>query len=136
MTAARQLNDGMGSYVAEKVINLMNKKGILIKGANILILGFSFKENCPDIRNTKVIDIYHTFSEYGTFIDIIDPIAEKNSSILILKEIPVNKKYDAIILAVPHEEFLKINVKNLRKELCVVADIKGVWEKTDVDFRL
>jgi len=136
MTAARQLNDGMGSYVAEKVINLMNKKGILIKGANILILGFSFKENCPDIRNTKVIDIYHTFSEYGTFIDIVDPIAEKNSSILILKEIPMNKKYDAIILAVPHENFLKINIAPLRKKLCVVADIKGVWEKTDVDFRL
>jgi len=114
----------------------MNKKGILIKGANILILGFSFKENCPDIRNTKVIDIYHTFSEYGTFIDIVDPIAEKNSSILILKEIPVNKKYDAIILAVPHEDFLKINIEPLRKKLCVVADIKGVWEKKEVDFRL
>ncbi len=136
MTAARQLNDGMGSYVAEKVINLMNKKGILIKGANILILGFSFKENCPDIRNTKVIDIYHTFSEYGTFIDIVDPIAEKNTAIKILDEIPNEKKYDAIILAVPHENFLKINIAPLRKKLCVVADIKGVWEKTEVDFRL
>lgn len=136
MTAARQLNDGMGSYVAEKVINLMNKKGILIKGANILILGFSFKENCPDIRNTKVIDIYHTFSEYGTFIDIIDPIAEKNTAIKILDEIPNEKKYDAIILAVPHENFLKINIAPLRKKLCVVADIKGVLEKDEVDFRL
>lgn len=136
MTAARQLNDGMGSYVAENVITKMNKKGILIKGADILILGFSFKENCPDIRNTKVIDIYHTLYEYDTFIDVVDPIAEKDCSIRILNEIPNDKKYDAIILAVPHKEFLSINVENLRKELCVVADVKGVWEKEEVDFRL
>jgi UDP-N-acetyl-D-galactosamine dehydrogenase len=76
MMSARRLNDGMGDYVANQVIKIMNKKGILVKDAKILILGFSFKENCPDTRNTKVADIYHTFLEYTSSITVFDPWAD------------------------------------------------------------
>lgn len=73
MSAARRLNDGMGDYVANQIIKLMNKKGVLVKDSKILILGFTFKENCPDVRNTKIVDIYHTLQEYTRNITVYDP---------------------------------------------------------------
>ena len=141
MYDARKLNDGMGDYVANQVVKCMNKKGVLVKDAEILILGFTFKENCPDIRNTKVADIFHTLTEYTSNITVCDPYADENKvksiyGISLNKEIP-SAKYDAIVLAVAHDEFKNISVSNLKKNpSSVVYDVKGVWEKEDVDGRL
>ena len=140
MSNARRLNDGMGDYVANQTIKLMNKKGVLVKNAKILILGITFKENCPDIRNTKVVDIYHTLKEYTPNITIYDPWANQNSvkhdyQIDITNEQPTDK-YDAIILAVAHQKFMTIDIKDLLKEHGVVYDVKGVLPRALVDGRL
>lgn len=141
MYDARKLNDGMGDYVANQVIKCMNKKGVLVKDASILILGFTFKENCPDIRNTKVADIYHTLTEYTSNIIVCDPHADADKvkseyGISLVKEIPADR-FDAVVLAVSHDEFRSINVSNLKKNLCsVVYDVKGIWEREQVDGRL
>lgn len=140
MFAARRLNDGMGDYVANQVIKCMNKKGILIKDANILVLGITFKENCPDIRNTKIVDIYHTLREYTSNIDIYDPWAniEKVKSeygIDIMGNLP-KKKYEAIILAVAHEQFKDIDFFDLKKDLGVIYDVKGILPRNIIDGRL
>lgn len=140
MFAARRLNDGMGDYVANQVIKCMNKKGILIKDANILVLGITFKENCPDIRNTKIVDIYHTLREYTSNIDIYDPWAnvEKVKSeygIDIMSNLP-KKKYEAIILAVAHEQFKDIDFFDLKKDLGVIYDVKGILPRNIIDGRL
>lgn len=141
MYDARKLNDGMGDYVATQVVKCMNKKGVLVKDASILILGFTFKENCPDIRNTKVADIYHTLTEYTSKITVCDPYADADKvksiyGISLEKEIP-SAKYDAIVLAVAHDEFKGINISILKKNPnSVVYDVKGVWEREDVDGRL
>lgn len=140
MSNARRLNDGMGAYVANQTIKAMNKKGVLVKDADILILGITFKENCPDIRNTKVVDIYHTLSEYTDNITIYDPWAgvesvKKEYGINIVKKLD-NKKYDAVILAVAHNEFLTLDIKSLLKANSVVYDVKGVLERSFVDDRL
>lgn len=110
MSAARRLNDGMGDYVANQTIKLMNKKGMLVKDAKILILGITFKENCPDIRNTKVVDIYSTLTEYTSNITVYDPWAnadhvEAEYGIQVSSFLPESEKYDAIILAVAHRQF-------------------------------
>jgi len=117
MTNARRLNDGMGDYIAHQVIKLMNKKGIMVKDAKILILGVTFKENCPDIRNTKVIDLYHTLQEYTNNITILDNWADKE---VVRKEYGLtvyndfqdikNEKFDVAILAVAHNEFFIFNI--------------------------
>lgn len=141
MYDARKLNDGMGDYVANQVVKCMNKKGVLVKDASVLILGFTFKENCPDIRNTKVADIYHTLTEYTSNITVCDPHADADKvrsiyGISLEKEIP-SAKYDAIVLAVAHDEFKTIAVSDLKKDTCsVVYDVKGVWNREDVDGRL
>ncbi|MEE0085288.1 MAG: nucleotide sugar dehydrogenase [Paludibacteraceae bacterium] len=141
MYDARKLNDGMGDYVANQVVKCMNKKGVLVKDARILILGFSFKENCPDIRNTKVADIYHTLTEYTSDITVCDPYADVDKvksiyGISLRKEIP-SEKFDAIVLAVAHDEFREITVSNLKKTPdSVVYDVKGIWKREDVDGRL
>lgn len=140
MFAARRLNDGMGDYVANQVIKCMNKKGILIKDANILVLGITFKENCPDIRNTKIVDIYHTLREYTSNIDIYDPWAnvEKVKSeygIDIMGNLP-KKKYEAIILAVAHEQFKDIDFFDLKKDFGVIYDVKGILPRNIIDGRL
>nr|WP_293533921.1 nucleotide sugar dehydrogenase [Prevotella sp.] len=140
MFAARRLNDGMGDYVANQVIKCMNKKGILIKDANILVLGITFKENCPDIRNTKIVDIYHTLREYTSNIDIYDPWAnvEKVKSeygIDIMSNLP-KKKYEAIILAVAHEQFKDIDFSDLKKDLSVIYDVKGILPRNIINGRL
>jgi UDP-N-acetyl-D-galactosamine dehydrogenase len=140
MLSARRLNDGMGDYVANQVIKLMNKKGILVKDANILLLGITFKENCPDIRNTKVIDIYSTLSEYTKGISVYDPWADiervyEEYGIRLIKDIN-EKKYDAIILAVGHNEFKAIDIKALCNEKSVVFDTKCFLDRAIVDSRL
>lgn len=141
MSSARRLNDGMGEYVAHQVIKLMNKKGILVKDANILLLGITFKENCPDIRNTKIVDIYTTLSEYTNNITIYDPWADKAEvqheyQIGISNTLDTTKKYDAIILGVAHKEFLEIDIPSLLNENGVVYDVKGILDRTIIDGRL
>lgn len=145
MFSARRLNDGMGEYVANQVIKLMNKKGVLVKDAKILLLGITFKENCPDIRNTKVVDIYSTLSEYSKNIIVFDPWANAdrvrheygievfNGAVDELKN-----KFDAAVLCVAHQQFQHINVRELlaNPELGVVYDVKGVLERGSIDGRL
>ena len=143
MHASRRLNDGMGAYVANQTIKCMNKKGVMVKNARILILGITFKENCPDIRNTKVVDIYHTLREYTPNITVLDPWANSNH---VLKEygIVVNSQlptancqlFDAVILAVAHKEFLDMDVKTLVREGGVIYDVKGILPREIVDGRL
>ena len=140
MTNARRLNDGMGVYVAEQTIKCMNKKGILVKDSKVLILGVTFKENCPDIRNTKVIDIYHTLSEYTSNITVYDPWANpervrKEYQVEVQNTLP-EEKYDAVILCVAHDEFMKLDVRSLTRDGGVVYDVKGVLNKSVIDARL
>ena len=140
MHASRRLNDGMGAYVANQTIKCMNKKGVLVKDAKILILGFTFKENCPDIRNTKIVDVYHTLSEYTPNITVYDPWADKGKAvaeygITIVNDLP-GEKFDAIILGVAHRQFENINLKALLREKAVVYDVKGVLPREIVDDRL
>lgn len=140
MFSARRLNDGMGAYVAEQTVKCMNRKGVMVKDARILILGVTFKENCPDTRNTKVIDIYHTLQEYTDNITVYDPWADsaavkREYGIDIVGELPVGK-YDALILAVAHETFKTLDIKSLLTENGVVYDVKGVLDRTLVDGRL
>ena len=141
MSAARHLNDGMGEYVANQTIKLMNKKGVLVKDAKIIILGITFKENCPDIRNTKVVDIYHTLKEFTDNITIYDPWADadlvrKEYDIEITNILPENESFDAAILAVSHNEFSKLNLKSLMKKNSVIYDVKGFLDRDIIDGRL
>lgn len=141
MSSARHLNNGMGEYVASQTVKLMNKKGIVVKDAKILILGVTFKENCPDIRNTKVVDIYHTLNEFTDNITIYDPWADAN---LIKKEydvditnhLPEKELFDVAILAVSHDIFKDINLKSLMKDNSVIYDVKGFLDRNIVDGRL
>lgn len=144
MSSARRLNDGMGDYVANQTIKLMNKKGVMVKDADILILGVTFKENCPDIRNTKIIDIYHTLNEYTSSITIYDPWADATN---VKREYGIDitnndmttltGKFDAIILCVAHNEFKDIDIRSfLKSENGVVYDVKGVLGKDVIDGRL
>ena len=140
MYNARRLNDGMGAYVAEQTIKCMNKKGAIVKDANILILGVTFKENCPDTRNTKVVDIVHTLLEYTQNITVWDPWAapahvKHEYGLDVVTEIP-SGKYDAVILAVAHECFRSVDVKSLLTENGVVYDVKGFLDRNVVDARL
>jgi len=141
MFAARRLNDGMGDYVANQVIKCMNKNGVMVKDAKILILGFTFKENCPDIRNTKVIDIYHTLREYTGNIDVCDPWADQHRvkeefGIDVVSDFP-EEKYDAVVLAVAHEVFESVDVSSLKRTVdSVVYDVKGFLDRALVDGRL
>ena len=140
MHNARHLNDGMGAYVAEQTVKCMNKKGAVVKDANILILGVTFKENCPDTRNTKVVDICHTLLEYTNNITVFDPWADPAQvkheyDLDIVTELP-DGKFDAVILAVAHEAFRSVDVKNLLSENGVVYDVKGFLDRDVVDARL
>lgn len=143
MFAARRLNDGMGAYVANQVIKCMNKKGVRVKDSRILILGITFKENCPDTRNTKVVDIYHTLTEYTRDITVYDPwanpeVVEHEYDVRVIKdknEIE-GRQYDAVILAVAHEEFLSLGIEKLTRDNGVIYDVKGVLPGEIVDARL
>lgn len=141
MSSARRLNDGMGEYVANQVIKLMNKKGVLVKDSKILILGITFKENCPDIRNTKIVDIYSTLSEYTGNITIYDPWADsaevkREYDIDIINQLDASEKYDAIILGVAHKEFLSLDVRARLNTNGVVYDVKGILDRNAIDGRL
>ncbi|WP_303181073.1 nucleotide sugar dehydrogenase [uncultured Butyricimonas sp.] len=144
MSTARRLNDGMGEYVANQVIKLMNKKGVLVKDSKILILGVTFKENCPDIRNTKIVDVYNLLKEYTENIDVYDPwadvqVLEREYDVHLLQDNPflLEKKYDAIILGVAHKQFSDCNIRQLlQNENGVVYDVKSFLDKEMVDGRL
>lgn len=138
--AGRRMNDGMGEYVANQVIKLMLKKGIQVVGSDILILGFTFKENCPDVRNTKVIDIINTLKEYNVNITIYDPwansdIAKKEYNIEVNSHLD-NSKYDSVILSVSHSIFSNINFKSHIKDKHVIFDVKGFISNGIADSRL
>lgn len=141
MHSARRLNDGMGAYVAEQTVKCMNKKGVIVKDAKILLLGITFKENCPDVRNTKIVDIYHTLEEYTKNITVFDPWANGDHvkheyDLDIVNELPAGEKYDAVILCVAHKEFLELDVKSLVKDGGVIYDVKGILQRDIVDGRL
>lgn len=141
--SGRRVNDNMGSFIANKVIKLMIQKEIAIKNSSALILGVTFKENCPDIRNTRVIDIYQELTSFGMIVDVFDPWANPSevSKIYGLKcsstmDDIQNKKFDVIILAVAHSEFKSLDFSSLKKSLNVTFDIKGLLDKELVDARL
>lgn len=140
MHASRRLNDGMGAYVANQTIKCMNKKGVMVKNASILILGITFKENCPDIRNTKVIDILHTLLEYTPNITVYDHWANreqvfKEYGVTVTNEAP-KEQYDAVILAVAHNELLEMDMQSLVCDGGVIYDVKGVLPREIIDGRL
>ena len=138
--AGRRLNDGMGKYVAGEVVKLMVKKDIKVKGSRALILGFTFKEDCPDVRNTKVIDIVRELETYGIEVIIHDPWADKNEvqheyGVVSSKATPAGN-YQAAILAVAHKEFKSLNIKNLVESGGVIYDVKGILFKNNIDGKL
>lgn len=138
--AGRRMNDSMGEYVANQVIRLMLKKGIQVLGSNILILGFTFKEDCPDIRNTKVASLVHTLKDYNLNVAICDPWADPKRVEEIygfeLTNILPNEKYDAVVLAVAHKKFEGMPWSHLVKDNNVIYDIKGFVPRNLIDGRL
>ena len=141
--AGRRINDNMGFFVADQVSQLMNKKGILVEGANILIMGLAFKENCPDIRNTRVVDLIKQFDSFNCSTEVYDPWVDKDAAMdeyeIKLIEEPMNGKYDAIILAVAHDVFKNLSpeqIKTFGKENHVIYDIKYLLSSENVDGRL
>ena len=138
--AGRRMNDGMGEYVAGQVVKLMLKKGIQVLDSKVLILGFTFKENCPDVRNTKVVDIVRALQGYNVCVTVYDPwanpeVARHEYGLEIKNKLP-EARYDAIVLAVAHQEFAGLKTDRLTSEKHVVFDVKGFWEKDRVDARL
>ena len=138
--SGRRMNDSMGEYVADQVIKLMLKKGIQVLGSKILILGFTFKENCPDVRNTKVIDIVQALEEYKATVTIYDPwanpvIAKHEYGIELLNKLPQGE-FDTVILAVAHNEFKELDIKKITNGSRVVYDVKGVLEAAMIDGKL
>lgn len=139
--AGRRMNDGMGEYVAEQVVKLMLKKGIAVLDSNILMLGITFKENCPDVRNTKVIDIIRTLSEYRVNVTIYDPwanpdVARHEYGVEVVNQLPAEGEYDAAILAVAHNEFREMDILSQLKANHVIFDVKGILPREIVDGRL
>lgn len=141
--AGRRINDAMGAYVAERVVRLMAQRGISAVGARVLVLGFAFKENCPDVRNTRVIDIVRTLAEFGAAPDVFDPLVDRAEAEheygLKLLERPDRAAYDAVILAAPHREFLTLGPEGLRafgRTGAVLYDVKSALPKSAVDDRL
>lgn len=145
--AGRRLNDSMGAYVASQVIKAIIKKGINVNGANVLMLGITFKENCPDIRNTRAVDVYHGLVDYGVNVSVCDPWAnpedvEKEYGIICNQNTtgnwapPSDCLFDAIVLTVAHNEFLNMNLTPFKKENSIVYDVKGQLGKNVADFKL
>ena len=137
--AGRRMNESMAEYVASQVVKLMLSKNINVQNSKVLILGATFKEDCPDVRNTKVTDLYQSLREYNAMVDVYDPIADSEElrnhyQINLISKI--ESKYDAIILAVAHKEFKSLDIKSIRSENAVVYDIKGILDKKLVDSRL
>ena len=137
--AGRRLNDGMGDYVASEIVKCMIKKNITVNRSKVLFLGVTFKENCPDVRNTKVVDLVKALEDYGANISIYDPWADeeevmKEYALKSSKSLP-NEKFDAIILTVAHNQFLKLDLNKLKNDVSVIYDVKG-FLKNKVDGRL
>jgi UDP-N-acetyl-D-galactosamine dehydrogenase len=141
--AGRRINDHMGQYVVSQVVKLMLKRRIHVEDANVLVLGLAFKENCPDIRNTRVVDIVNEFKDYGANVDVFDPWADPHEAALeysidLISE-PAQGKYDAIVLAVAHNQFKEMGLAAIRKlgrRECIIYDIKSLFSSQDVDGRL
>lgn len=132
--AGRRLNDSMGEHVAAELVKSMIKKDINVNSSNVLVLGITFKENCPDVRNTRVVDVISSLKDYGVNISVFDPWAYKEEvkeeygiSIMTQKE-EISNQFDAIILAVSHQEFLEFPFKDFQKEKSVIYDLKGILE--------
>ncbi|WET01200.1 nucleotide sugar dehydrogenase [Flavobacterium sp. YJ01] len=128
--AGRRLNDSMGEYVASQIVKLMIKKGISVNGANLLMLGITFKENCPDVRNTKIVDVIKALKDYGIAVTIFDPLAnveevKREYKLETINNLPA-EKFDALVLGVAHSEFLDINFSSLQKDKSLIYDVKGV----------
>lgn len=141
--AGRRINDGMGSYVANQVVKLMIKKGHQIHNAKVLVLGLTFKENCPDIRNTRVIDIVTELKDFGCNVDVFDPWAseaevkhEYNIGLADKSCVAKLSDYSAVVLAVAHRQFLELNISHLAKSKTVFFDLKGLFPKVNSDGRL
>lgn len=139
--AGRRLNDSMGNYVADEVVKKMVKKGIQVLGSKALVLGFTFKENCPDVRNTRVIDIVQHLKNYHIEVDIHDPWANPKEvkheyGIESMENFPAENSYDAIVLAVAHRDFNYEQIKSICREKCVIFDVKASLHKDLVDARL
>ena len=137
--SGRRLNDGMGKYVAGEVVKLMIKNALPVQGSNVLLLGMTFKENCPDIRNTRSIDVYKELKDFGIQVDVYDPWADEKEvrgefGFELTEEL--SKKYDAVVLTVAHENFLSLDVKSLLTEHGVIYDVKGVLDTEKIDARL
>jgi len=138
--AGRRVNDSMGAFVAAEVAKLMIKKGVEVKDAEVLVLGITFKEDCSDVRNTKVVDVVNELFDFGTNVTIYDPCADpiqvqKEYNLVSQRSLP-NKKYDAIVLTVAHAEFKNLDLKKLKKEKSVVYDVKNFWNPKDVNKSL
>ncbi|MEY2701778.1 MAG: hypothetical protein RLY43_411 [Bacteroidota bacterium] len=139
--AGRRVNDGMGKYIASEVVKLMIKNGLIVNKSEVLILGFTFKENCPDTRNTKVIDIINELRSFGVILTIFDPWANKNEvkneyNLEIINKIIFDKKFDAIVLGVAHSEFLNFDIVKYTHKSSVIYDVKGVLRKQNISGRL
>lgn len=135
--AGRRMNDSMGSYVASQVVKAMIKKNIPVKDAELLMLGITFKENCPDVRNTKIVDLVESLQDYGIKVTLYDPWAnpqevQREYGLHCDSEINSDRQYDAIVLGVAHQEFLRMDLEPLKKENAVVYDVKGVLSKKDI----
>jgi UDP-N-acetyl-D-galactosamine dehydrogenase len=140
--AGRRMNDGMGAYVANQVVKLMLKKGIQVLRSDVLIMGFTFKENCPDVRNTRIIDIYHALEEYNVRITVYDPwadpaVVKREYGIDIVSELP-REKFDCAIVAVGHREFRchEVDMDSILRDPHVIYDVKGIMPREIVDGRL
>lgn len=139
--AGRRLNDGMGKYIGTEVVRLLIQRDQRVKGARILVLGITFKENCPDVRNTKVVDVIETLAGYGMDITIYDPWASQQEvlheyNLSIISELSYDEPFDAILLAVAHSEFAGIDFNRLKKNDCMIYDIKSFLPADIADFRL
>ncbi|MDQ2655890.1 MAG: nucleotide sugar dehydrogenase [Bacteroidota bacterium] len=137
--AGRKINDNMGIYIANSVIKLMAKQDIAINKANVLVLGITFKEDCPDIRNSRVVDVVRELKSYGTHVDVYDPHADAAEvhHEYALRTVPtLEKKYDAIVLAVGHKEFRDLDWNSIRHEKTVIYDVKGFLDQAFVTARL
>ena len=139
--AGRRINDSMGQYVAQEVVKLMIKSGFKILNAKVLQLGVTFKENCPDIRNSRAVDVTHTLQEFGCQVDIYDPMADPQEvediyGLKSVRTLPESSRYDAVVLAVAHRQFAGIDLKALKNPGGVVFDIKSVLPQDAVDGRL
>lgn len=140
--AGRKMNDSMGGYVAQETVKMMIKKGARIKGSKALVLGITFKENCPDIRNSRVIDIVEEFESYDVDVDVYDPwasaeeVKHEYGIDLICTDTKLASKYDAIVVAVSHDKFLNLDIQNLKSETGVIFDVKSFLPKESVDSRL